>query len=229
MNVFIVHAHPEPNSFSGALTKTAQAVLSAAGHNVVISDLYRMGWQAASSRENFTTVADPDYYKQQIEENFAVDHDGFAPDIQAEIDKLFACDLLIFQFPLWWFSLPAILKGWVDRVFAYTKTYGDGRMLSNGMLAGRRAMLSLTTGAPPELYNPDGLGDIDQILYPVNFGLLGFVGFDVLPPVFNWAPAHIGDDGRKALLNHYESRLATVWDDSPIQFTTKLGSDTIKH
>ncbi len=44
--------------------------------------------------------------------------DGFTAELKAEMDKLEKADLLIFQFPLWWFGLPAILKGWVDRVFA---------------------------------------------------------------------------------------------------------------
>lgn len=223
MNVLIVHAHPEPKSFNGALTATARRFLSAGGHHVVVSDLYSMKWRAESSRENFTTVADPVYYKQQFEEHFAVDNDGFAPDVEAEVQKLFACDLLIFQFPLWWFSMPAILKGWVDRVFVRGKVYGDGRMLSTGMLAGRRALISLTTGGPQNLYSPDGIGDLEQTLFHINFGVLRFVGFDVLSPVISWAPAHIGEEGRLALLDQYERRLAGIQTDVPLQFPTKLG------
>ncbi|TIT69787.1 MAG: NAD(P)H-dependent oxidoreductase, partial [Mesorhizobium sp.] len=68
MRIFIVHAHPEPKSFNGALTRTAQEALSASGHEVVVSDLYAMGFNPVSDRRNFTAVRDPNYYRQQVEE-----------------------------------------------------------------------------------------------------------------------------------------------------------------
>ena len=55
------------------------------------------------------------------------------------MDKLFWCDALILQFPLWWFSLPAMLKGWVDRVFASGgRIYGGGKWYDRGVFAGKR-------------------------------------------------------------------------------------------
>jgi len=71
MRVFIVHAHPEPKSFSGAMTRAASAALRSAGHEIVVSDLYAMGFDPVSDRRNFTTVHDPDYYRQQAEEAHA--------------------------------------------------------------------------------------------------------------------------------------------------------------
>lgn len=53
---------------------------------------------------------------------------------------------MIWQFPLWWFSVPGILKGWVDKVFAMGRTYGGGRIYEKGVFQGKKAMLSLTTG-----------------------------------------------------------------------------------
>lgn len=123
MNVLIVFAHPEPKSFNGALFDTAVRELQAAGHEVVTSDLYRMGFDPVSDRQNFTSVLDADYLKLQAEETHATACAGFAPEIETELRKLEACDLLILQFPLWWFGLPAILKGWVDRVMAMGRTY----------------------------------------------------------------------------------------------------------
>ena len=86
------------------------------------SDLYRMRFNPVSDRRNFTTVKDADCLKLQVEEAWASESGGFAPDIEAELRKLEACDLLILQFPLWWFGLPAIMKGWVDRVLAMGRT-----------------------------------------------------------------------------------------------------------
>jgi NAD(P)H dehydrogenase (quinone) len=125
-NILIVHAHHEPRSFSSALAKTASETLAGQGHEIVLSDLYAMNFNPVSDRRNFTTVADPTYLKQQNEEGYASEHGGFVSEIESEMRKIEKCDLLIFSFPLWWFGMPAILKGWVDRVFACGRIYGRG-------------------------------------------------------------------------------------------------------
>lgn len=219
MKVFIVHAHPEPQSFNGALTERARAHLHKSGHAVVVSDLYAMNWQARSDRSNFTSIADAAYFKQQAEEVQASELSAFAGDIAAEQEKLFAADVLILQFPLWWFSMPALLKGWIDRVFASGRVYGGGHWYDRGRLAGKRAMVSLTTGGPPSMYGPDGLnGDIDMLLYPIQHGMLRFVGFDVLPPFIAWQPAHLSVAQREACLMAYEERLDQVQTLAPLTF-----------
>lgn len=211
MKVFIVHAHPEPQSFNTALTRHAHDVLTAAGHEVRISDLYEMQFDPVSDRHNFLTRKDPDYFKQQVEEMYATEMDSFAADIKAEIEKLEWCDVLIFHFPLWWFGLPAILKGWVDRVFVMGRIYGGGKWYDNGVFRGKRAMLSLTTGGSEAMYSPTGLnGDIQQILFPINHGVFHFVGFDVLSPFIAWSVSRIGDEGRKKLLEDYKQRLLSL-------------------
>src|SRR5262245_40745663 len=99
MRVFIVHAHPEPTSFNAALTCAAAAALMGGGHEVIVSDLHAMRFDPVADRRNFATVHDPDRFRQQAEEALASADDGFAPDLQAEMDKLAWCDVLIFQFP----------------------------------------------------------------------------------------------------------------------------------
>ena len=59
---------------------------------------------------------------------FATEVGGFAPEIEEEIVNVEAADLMIWQFPLWWFGRPAILRGWVDRVFAMRRTCGGGHV-----------------------------------------------------------------------------------------------------
>jgi NAD(P)H dehydrogenase (quinone) len=219
MNVFIVHAHPEPQSFNGALTRHAQKVLTDKGHQVVVSDLYAMGWDPVSDRRNFVSSKNPTYYKQQVEEVHARESGGFAKEIAAELDKLQRCDVLIFQFPLWWFSLPAILKGWVDRVFAKGSIYGDGRWFDAGVLRGKRAMLSFTTGGGGPLYTDQGVfGDLGQMLFPIHYGILRFTGFDVLPPFAAWSAAHVADEERNRYLADYGQRLATLETTRPLSF-----------
>lgn len=149
--------HAEPQSFNGALFQTAQETLSAIGHEVRTSDLYHMRFEPVSDRRNFTTVKDAMYFNQQIEEMHASAVGGFAADIEAEMQKLEWGELMIWQFPLWWFGLPAVFKGWVDRVFAMGRTYGGDRRFETGVFRGKRAMLSVTTGGPVEVYRRRGI------------------------------------------------------------------------
>ncbi len=219
MKYFIVHAHAEEKSFNGALTQLAQKVLTENAHEVIISDLYKMGFNPVSDRRNFLEMKEAEYFKQQVEELHATETNTFAPDIQAEMEKLFWCDVLIFQFPLWWFGLPSILKGWVDKVFAMGKIYGLGKFYDRGVFAGKKAMLSLTTGGGSSMYGPDGLnGDIAQVLYPINHGIFRFVGFDVLPPFIAWAPIRADEETRKKYLSEYKEKLLTVGTAEPIQY-----------
>ena len=168
-----------------------------------------MRFDPVSDRRNFFSTHDPDYYRQQAEEAHAAQHDGFAPDIQAEMDKLFWCDALILQFPLWWFGLPAILKGWVDRVFASGgRIYGGGMWYDRGVFAGKRAMCALTIGGPPPIYSEHGLnGPIAAILFPINHGMLYFIGFTVIEPFLVHAPVRIGEEERKRHLERYRERV----------------------
>jgi NAD(P)H dehydrogenase (quinone) len=221
MNVFIVHAHPEPHSFNAALTDTAVRFLESAGHTVQVSDLYAMQFDPVSDRRNFTSVADAGYFKQQREELHASETGGFAADVLAEIEKLEWCDALILQFPLWWFGMPAILKGWADRILVMGRIYGGGRWYDNGTFAGKRAMLSLTTGGPESIYLSDGLnGDIQQILYPINHGILRFTGFDVLPPFIAWGPAHADNDTRTSYLAAFRQRLVEFDTSEPMAYSS---------
>ncbi len=219
MKVFIVYAHAEPHSFNGAMRDLAVATLADAGHAVQVSDLYAMKFDPVSDRRNFLSVKDAGYFKQQIEERHASEVGGFAPDVQAEIEKLFWCDVLIFQFPLWWFGMPAILKGWVDRVFAMGRVYGGGKWYTEGALRGRRGLVATTTGGPASLYSPRGInGHIDALLYPIHNGIFHFVGMDALPPFVAWSVARADDDQRRRYLDEWRQRLRTLDTTPPLLF-----------
>ena len=219
MKILIVHAHHEPDSFNGALTQTAIRHLRAQGHEIIVSDLYAMGWDPVSDRRNFTTASDPAYLKQQFEEVYASEHNGFAPEVQAEIEKLLWCDALIFQFPLWWFGLPAILKGWVDRVFAMGVAYGHGRVYETGVFRGKRALLSLTTGGPEANYLTGGInGELNHLLYPIQHGMFAFTGMSVVPPFVVYGPARITPEEREIALSRYRDYLDQLFEREPLTF-----------
>ncbi len=217
MNILIVFAHPEPQSFNGALLRTAVATLEAAGHAVQVSDLYALPFEPLSNRYNFTTIHDAAYFKPQLEELHATEHHGFAADIETELQKLAWCDVLIWQFPLWWFSVPAVLKGWVDRVFAMGRAYSSSRIYENGPFQGKRALLSLTIGGRVENYQPGGLqGDLAGILRPIHRGILQFTGFTVLAPHVVYGPVRQSEAEREATLAAWAARLPGLATEAPL-------------
>lgn len=221
MKILIVFAHPEHQSFNGAMFRMAAESLAAAGHEIKTSDLYAMQFEPVSGRHNFLSAKDPDFFKQQIEEMHATETYGFAEDVEEEIQKIEWCDLMIWQFPLWWFGLPGILKGWVDRVFAMGRTYGGDKIYANGVFKGKQALLSLTTGGPPPAYAKGGFnGDICAILRPIQRGMLQFVGFEVLAPQIAYGPARMKQDQRAELLAAYAKRLKYIGSETPFDVGT---------
>jgi len=218
MKVFVVYWHPEPRSFNAAMFETICETLRSLGHEVEASNLHRMNFNPVSSRRNFVTVKESEYFKQQAEEEFATKQNGFADDIESEIKKVEWCDVMIWQFPLWWFGLPAVFKGWVDRVFAAGRVHRNGRHYDTGVFSGKRALLSLTTGGAESAFQPGGFnGDIAGILRPIHRGMLQFVGFDVLPPHVVYAPARLSAQERVMHLERFSARLQRLACESPIE------------
>ena len=218
MKILIVLAHPEIQSMNGAMYRTAVETLQAAGHEVRSTDLYRVAFNPVSDRSNFTSVLNKDYFKQQLEEKHATELGAFSLDIATEQEKLEWCDLMIWQFPLWWFTVPAILKGWVDRVFAYGRVYGEGRCYEKGVFKGKKALLSLTTGGAFEAYQKNGMhGDLEAILRPINRGMLEFVGFTVLAPQVIYGPVRMTPAQREAELADWADRLQGIFSEEPAE------------
>lgn len=223
MNVLIVHAHPEPASFTSAMKNAAVADLTAAGHQVVVSDLYAMRFNPVAGPEDFGTRGNPDYLNYALEQRSNADAGTLAPDIAAELDKLLAADLVIFSFPLYWFSVPAILKGWFDRVLVSGKTYGGRRVYDAGGLKGKRALLALTTGGRDYMLSEGGIhGDLQDILKPVLQGTLGYTGMTVLPSFVGFHVPYLKPEQRGEILEAWRAHLARLDQLTPLSFP-KLG------
>lgn len=194
-------------------------VLSAAGHIVQVSDLYAMKFDPAGGSIDFLEREDPSCLRYQREQVHAYRNRLFTPQLQAEMDKLGWADFVMFQFPLWWFSLPAILKGWVDRVFAMGFSYDINRAYDTGLFRKKRGMLALTTGGPPGSYTAGGRnGDIHQLLLHVNRGMLHFLGMEVLPPFIAYSAARVTPEERAQYLSAFRDRLLTLETTEPLRF-----------
>lgn len=211
MKVVIVWAHPEAHSFNRSLVDLAQRSLSEAGHLVRTTDLYGEGFEAVASQADFRKRQRPDRLVYDDEQFAASQGGGFDCQIEKALEDLEWCDLLILQFPLWWFSVPAIMKGWIDRVMAKGIAYGGGRWYDRGGFTGRRALLSLTTAAYPEMYSPNGInGAMDVILWPLQHGVLRFCGFEALSPHIIWTATYSDDATRGAAMDRYRERLRHI-------------------
>ena len=172
MRAHIVLAHPEPKSYNAHLAATARDALERKGWSVTVSDLYQMGFDPCERPEHYAAPLDRGRFDVQSEQRHASANQTIPAEVAAEIARVDQADLLILQYPMWWHLPPAILKGWFDRVFIYGDVYTSKKRFENGRFVGKKAMLSVTVGTS---------GDIDLLLWPVNFSL-AYGGFSVLEP-----------------------------------------------
>lgn len=219
MNVLIVHAHPEPQSFTTAMKDAAVEELAAHDHSVEVSDLYAMGFDPVAKAADFAVRRNPDYLVYALEQRHAQERSALAPDIDAELHKLIRADLIILSFPLFWFSVPAILKGWIDRVMVSGICYGGKRFYDRGGLRGKRMLAAFTLGGSEHMFGPDALhGEIEVMLRPLLRGTFYYVGCTVLPPFIAWHVPYIKDEVRSAYLAAYRRYLAGLDDLEPLHF-----------
>jgi NAD(P)H dehydrogenase (quinone) len=232
--LLIVFAHPEPKSLSASLRDVAVQELEAAGHTVQVSDLYAMRWKSEVDRSDFPSLASDERLIPVAASKYAFDSDTLTADVKAEIEKLRWADTLILQFPLWWFAMPAILKGWVDRVFAYGFAYGVGEhsderwgdRYGEGTLAGKRAMLIVTAGGWEEHYSPRGInGPIDDLLFPINHGILYYPCYHVLPPFVTYSTDRFNEMRFEFAAESLRDRMRTLETTSPISYRRQNGGD----
>ncbi|MYM26744.1 flavodoxin family protein [Duganella sp. CY15W] len=216
MNVLIVYAHPDPQSLNASLKDYAVRHLQAGGHTVQVSDLYAMEWNAILQTEEIPERAD------------------HRADILSEQEKLRWADTVIFQFPLWWFSMPAIMKGWVERVYTLGFGYGVGEhsdqrwgdRYGEGTLAGKRAMLLVTAGGWESHYSPRGInGAIDELLFPIHHGILFYPGMEVLPPFLLYRTGCMNEALFAEACTQLGQRLDTLATTAPIPFRRQNDGD----
>ncbi|MEU2513622.1 NAD(P)H-dependent oxidoreductase [Streptomyces syringium] len=226
--ILVVSAHPDPRSLNAALTTFAARHLRAAGHEVRVSDLYAMKWKATVDSDDFPDHAADERLKVWAASERATLADRLSPDIAAEQEKVRWSDAVVFQFPLWWFSVPAILKGWIDRVFTSGFAYGPAvpPPYSEGVLAGRRALVSVTIGARESSFSDRGIhGRLTDVLHPVQHGLFWFTGMSPLEPFAVYGSHNLPQERFEAAKREYGRRLDGLFTDEPVPFRSLVGGD----
>ncbi len=181
-----VLAHPHADSFNGTLFREGVAELSLE-YTVRTTDLYAQGFDPVLSDRDLGTPTGRSGNIARLSGE-AYGRGELDADVREEQEKLAAAELLVLQFPLWWYSEPAILKGWIDRVFTEGFAYGDidpergvPRRYGDGGLSGRKALVIVTTGEDERSIGPRGISDdIDALLFPLTHGVLWYVGIETL-------------------------------------------------
>ena len=181
MNTLFILVHPEPQSFNGQLVPNGSAHVQACGHSVSVTDLYAIGFDPVEKAEHYCDRVEAEVFSPLGEPRHAAKGGTLPDDVAAQIAALEQADLVIFQFPIW-HSVPAILKGWFDRVFVSGGLYTGRMRYDRGYFQGKRALCSVRSGAPSQAFVPGGRGgELDQILWSTQFSLY-YMGFDVLSP-----------------------------------------------
>ena len=219
MNVLIVFAHNEPRSFNAAMKDLSVSTLEAAGHAVQVSDLYAMGFNPVASAADFSERANPDYLVYALEQRHAYGKGALAPDIAAEVDKVKWADLIIFNFPIYWYGMPAIMKGWIDRVFISGLCYGGRRIYDRGGLKGKSALLAISLGGQAHMFGPGAVhGELEVMLQPILRGMLAYVGLRVLPPYVAYHVPYLEEAERRSILEGYGLHLQGLDQLEPLRF-----------
>lgn len=225
-----ISAHPEPRSLNGQLRRKGAEHLTAAGHHVVESNLYEMEWDPVVRRDGLAPAGHR--FDPTGDTKRALVAGTLPEDVRAEQAKLVAADAVVVQFPLWWYGVPAILKGWFDRVlvsgFAFGTDPRTGQRLrfENGPFRGTRVLVVLTLGDRPRAIGPRGKsGELHELLFGLLHGTFAYTGMDVLPPLAfpsaDFTDAESYPRTEAALM----ARLDDMFETQPIRYRPQFHGD----
>ncbi|WP_121614171.1 NAD(P)H-dependent oxidoreductase [Mesobacillus foraminis] len=189
MNHLIVYAHPNPDSLNHAILKTAVNTIKKNGHEVIVRDLYALDFQPVLKPEDTKAMKA-----------------GQTPKaIKKEQEYITQADVITFIYPIWWTGLPAILKGYVDRVFSYGFAYGSGEAGIIKMLTGKKGFIINTHGTPKEIY--DEIGMTDGLKITSDTGIFDFVGIEPVGHLFFGSIGYLDEEAYKGMLKKVEDTI----------------------
>lgn len=182
MKYLVVYAHPDPKSFNSAILGAVEKRLKETGRPYDVRDLYALGFDPVLSREELA----PGGAK------------GVPGEVERERRYVAQADALIFIYPVWWFAMPAIMKGYIDRVFSegFAFVSEGGRL--KGLLGGKKAFIINTTGAAREVL--DRTGYLDAMRITTDTGVFGFCGMEVVAHRYLFAVPGAEEAARKIML-----------------------------
>lgn len=212
----IVYAHPEPNSFVAAMRDTTRSALEQAGWQTSLTDLQANNFKAVASASDFGVRARPDYLVYSLEQRHGWQHQCIDPEIASEVEAVRSSDLLVLVFPVFWFSVPALMKGWIDRVFLSGVFYGGRKVYDRAGMRGKHAMVVSSLGGREHMFGPGAIhGELKGMLRHLLQGTLGYVGFSVYEPFFAHHVPYLDDTTRAGILTKLGSEIQNI-DSRPV-------------
>lgn len=161
MRHLIIYAHHNENSLNHHLLQTVIESLASQNHEIVVRDLYAI---------NF----DPVFSLKDIQEQRK---GNLADDIKHEQEFITWAEHVTFIYPIWWTGMPAIMKGYIDRVFSYGYAYRYDQGVQKGLLAGKQTIIINTHGKSHEEYERIGM---DKALsLTSDKGIFTYCGFEI--------------------------------------------------
>ncbi len=212
MNILIVTTHSDPQSLNARLHNATLSVLQRAEHDITVSELFSQSFNPVASTLDFNTRSSGSV-EYVLEQQRAMNTgSGFSADIQAEMEKVTAADLIILNFQARMSAIPALLSGWIERVFAMGYAWNEVERYSSGKLSGKRVLCVITSGDPEEAYRPEGIhnASLTQHLYGFLHSNLAMTGLDVLKPhiIYNTVSAESGELDLR--INQYMGFIETI-------------------
>lgn len=174
MNVLVVLANPKVKCFTRDICALYCEEVASRGHEVVLRDLYAMNFDPVATAEDITGNL----------------RGKVAPDVEAEQILVRRADVITLVHPIWWIDRPAILKGWIDRVFALGFAYGYAANAERGTLRGKRGVIITSAGSTQEHF--DESGKMQAIRTAQDFGTMEFCDIEMLGHL------HFGPVGRRS-------------------------------
>lgn len=195
MKHLIVYCHPNPDSFNNAIVETFTEALKQQGNEVVIRDLYKMGFDPVLKGSDFDAL-----------------REGNPPDdIKIEQELVKWADAFTMIYPIWWTGLPALIKGYIDRVFSYGFAYAYGEDGSiNKLLTGMKGLIINTHGTPSEIYSKTGM--YDGLKITSDTGIYEFCGITPVGHLFFGSVPQIDDAARQKMLEEVQEKAKTLFD-----------------
>lgn len=141
MRHLIIYAHPNKDSLNGQFKNTVINRLKTQKHDIIVRDLYQMNFNPVLSLSDIT-------------EQISGESDT---DILQEQEFISWAEVITFIHPIWWTGLPAIMKGYIDRVFTYGFAYRYDKGIQKGLFKGKQAVIINTQGKSHQEYHTIGM------------------------------------------------------------------------
>lgn len=190
MKKLIVFAHQHHDSFNHAILETVNSALKEKGHEVIVRDLYKL---------NFQPVLKP-------EDTASMKAGKIPADIKTEQDLINESDVIIFIYPIWWSNMPAILKGYLDRVFSFGFAYTAGDQGAVPLLKGKRGLIINTYGASEAQYESIGMNAAFKTT--MDIGVFGFTGIEPVDHLLFGSVTDVDNSVRAKMLEKIEAAVS---------------------